>query len=336
MLLLKASMVQAQDIQFSQFYANMLYLNPAFAGSAHMSRAIFHQRIQWPNLDAKYITSSFSLDHQFEKYNSGLGLLVLKDWQGANTINSTEIALQYAYELILSRTFSLRTGVEANYVSRSIDYGYLTMPDQYDNNGFQTAKSMESFAKDRVQYGDLSAGSVLYSDVLWVGLAVKHLNRPEQSFYGGASSSRLPIKVDLTAGMKFYLEKPSSRYGMDVGKEISVTPTAHYKSQGKSDQIDLGLYGLYDHVIMGFWYRGIPLAKQYRTGLANNESMVLLAGWRIQRLSISYSYDVTVSKLHRATTGGSHELNITYMWDYPKKKRKPMRRLPCPDLHLFQ
>src|SRR4051794_24613757 len=79
---------KAQDIQFSQFYANVLYMNPAFAGSAHLSRAIFHQRIQWPTLDAKYITSSISFDHYFEKARSGVGVIVLKDWQGANTLSS--------------------------------------------------------------------------------------------------------------------------------------------------------------------------------------------------------------------------------------------------------
>jgi type IX secretion system PorP/SprF family membrane protein len=118
---------------------------------------------------------------------------------------------------------------------------------------------------------------------------------------------------------------------VEDGKEVSFTPTAHYKLQGRSDQVDLGLYGLYDHLILGVWYRGIPMLKRYRPGLLNNESMVGLLGWKVKGLSASYSYDFTVSKLARARTGGSHELNITYVWGYPKKKRKVMRRLPCPD-----
>ena len=96
----------AQDIQYSQFYANVLYLNPAFAGNVHATRGVFHQRIQWPSLDAKYITSHVSVDTYFSEVNSGVGLMVYKDWQGSNTLSSVETALQYAYELHLSsKTF---------------------------------------------------------------------------------------------------------------------------------------------------------------------------------------------------------------------------------------
>src|SRR5690349_19985497 len=98
----------SQDIQYSQFYANVLYLNPAFAGNAHALRGIFHQRLQWPALDAKYITSHLSVDNYFTKANSGLGLMVYKDWQGSNTIASLEGALQYAYELNITPKYAFR------------------------------------------------------------------------------------------------------------------------------------------------------------------------------------------------------------------------------------
>ena len=83
-----------QDIQFSQFYGSPLYLNPAFTGSAHNYRAILHQRLQWPSLDAKYTTTLFSLDGYSNEYKSGLGLVFFKDVQGKNIISSTEVAAQ--------------------------------------------------------------------------------------------------------------------------------------------------------------------------------------------------------------------------------------------------
>jgi type IX secretion system PorP/SprF family membrane protein len=321
-----------QDIQFSQFYANVLYMNPAFAGSAHLSRAIFHQRLQWPSLDAKYITSSVSFDHYFEKVNSGLGILVLKDWQGPqNTLSSTEAALQYAYELSVSSKFSFRAGFEANYVRRVLNYNYLTLPDQYTNNGFNNQHTQEPFGSNQVSYLDYSVGGILYSERFWFGVTSKHLTRPNQSFYE-TDTSRLPLKMDFASGYKYFIEKKKTTSVLEEGREVSITPTAHYKFQGMSDQVDLGVYGLYDQLILGFWYRGIPVLKRYRKGLLNNESMVFLAGWKIKGLSVSYSYDFTVSKLARARTGGSHELNVTVVWGYHKhKKKKPMRRLPCPD-----
>ena len=42
--------LKAQDPQFTQFYANPLYLNPAFAGTARCPRICMNYRNQWPNL----------------------------------------------------------------------------------------------------------------------------------------------------------------------------------------------------------------------------------------------------------------------------------------------
>ena len=49
-LLLTAGSAYAQDPEFTQFYANPLYLNPAFAGSSHCPRMNLNYRNQWPAL----------------------------------------------------------------------------------------------------------------------------------------------------------------------------------------------------------------------------------------------------------------------------------------------
>src|SRR5690606_9578417 len=110
-------------------------------------------------------------------------------------------------------------------------------------------------------------------------------------------------------------------------------PTFHYKFQGKSDQFDLGVYGIYDVLMLGFWYRGLPIVKQYRKEVPNHESMIFLVGLKMKSFSVSYSYDVTVSRLAAASTGGSHEINLTYLHHKIQKKKKPMKRLPCPQFY---
>ncbi len=65
---------QAQDPQFSQFYANPLYLNPAFAGGALAPRVMMNYRNQWPGLAANYVTTSFAVDHYFANANSIIAL----------------------------------------------------------------------------------------------------------------------------------------------------------------------------------------------------------------------------------------------------------------------
>ncbi|MFN3402709.1 MAG: type IX secretion system membrane protein PorP/SprF [Cytophagaceae bacterium] len=318
-----------QDIQFSQIYANSMYQNPAFAGSSHATRLILHQRLQWPAIDAKYTTSFFSADSYFDKSRLGVGIIAFKDWQGSRNINSSDLSGIVAYQLPLSPELSVRVGLQGSYISRAINYNVLTFPDQYTSRGFTNTATGEEFGSERINLFSVSSGTVLYSDNFWFGVSSHHMNQPAQSFYG--EDSRLPMKLSFTSGYRISVINRKNAKG-EVKESFTLTPTGHYKMQGKADQLDLGLYTIYNYLITGFWYRGIPV-KKYNRNLHNNESIVLLAGLRYNMLSFTYSYDFTVSKLVAARTGGSHEINITYLVDWPKKKRKPMKRLPCPDFY---
>jgi type IX secretion system PorP/SprF family membrane protein len=320
----------AQDIQFSQFYGVPLYLNPAFAGSAHATRAMLHQRLQWPSLAGKFTTSLFSVDGYSKKYNSGIGLTAIQDYQGANIISSSQIGLQYCYELHLSETFTVRAGLSGEFMSRYLDYSTLRFPSQFnDSTGFNGINN--NFGNPRRNIGSVGSGLLFYSKQLWVSVAASHMNQPNQSFTGNIS--KLPLKASFTAGYKFsFKDRTEKAFVDDEDKEISLTPTAHYKFQGKSDQLDLGLYGIYDKLILACWYRGIPI-KNYDKKFPNNESMVIIAGIMFGSVSITYSYDFTISKLAQSRTGGSHEINLTYLHHHKPKTVKPMRRLPCPNFY---
>ncbi|TAH27574.1 MAG: type IX secretion system membrane protein PorP/SprF [Cytophagales bacterium] len=328
--LLLSSIVTAQDIQFSQFYAVPIYLNPAFAGSAHNTRGILHQRLQWPSLAGKFTTSLFSLDGFSHKYRSGFGLMAIQDYQGASVISSSQVGLQYAYELHLSPKYTVRAGLSGDFLSRYLNYSSLRFPTQFnDSSGFNGLSN--NFNNPRRNMASVGSGLLLYSKKFWFSSAAHHMNFPNQSFVG--EISRLPMKVSFTAGYKIPLKKSKQMaYLEEEETDISITPTAHYKFQGKSDQLDIGLYGIYDKIIVAVWYRGIPL-KNYDRRLPNNESMVVIAGFMLGSFSFTYSYDFTVSKLAQSRTGGSHEMNITYLHKHKPKTVKPMRRLPCPNFY---
>lgn len=73
----------AQDVVFSQFYANPLYLNPALAGNAFDPRLTFNFRNQWPALNASFVTYSAGFDQHFDALSGGIGLHVLTDQIGS-------------------------------------------------------------------------------------------------------------------------------------------------------------------------------------------------------------------------------------------------------------
>ncbi len=321
----------SQDPQFSQFYANPLYLNPALAGGALAPRATINYRNQWPSLSANFVTTTFGADVFLPNSNSGLGMLVTMDSQGLGNLKSTEAALQYSYQVGINEVTSLRLGIQGGFASRTLDYFGLTFGDQFTNGGLTGQPSNDPFAQGgpNVAYADFSSGLMIYSDWYWMGLSAHHINRPNQAF--SDVEARLPMKTSLQAGLRI----PFAGYtflGNEINKEKSISPAILYKKQGKYDQLDAGLYVTIEPLVLGAWYRGIPF-KKYEARINNHESLIFLAGFRQEKFSIGYSYDLTISTLG-ASSGGAHEISLSYVFEplspKPKRSKSSKRQLSCP------
>src|SRR6478752_9410503 len=110
LMLAAGESVTAQDPQFSQFYAAPLYLNPAFAGSTGQARVGANYRNQWPAIDANFTTISAYADFYIEDKNSGVGALLTRDKEGVLGLQSLSLAVQYAYNLQITKGLSFRPG----------------------------------------------------------------------------------------------------------------------------------------------------------------------------------------------------------------------------------
>lgn len=132
--ILLASGAFAQDPQFTQFYANQLYLAPSFAGSTGGDRITAGYRNQWPELvSGVYVTYSFSYDHYFENFNSGVGVLIMKDVAGTGDLGITNAGLQYSYDIKINKVFHLRPGIHFNYTQQGLNFSKLTWNDELAN-----------------------------------------------------------------------------------------------------------------------------------------------------------------------------------------------------------
>ena len=74
-LLIKQS--YCQDVEFSQYYANPLYLNPAFAGSDNYARVSLNYRTILPTSFGDYSTYSASLDKYYDELSGGVGFQIM-------------------------------------------------------------------------------------------------------------------------------------------------------------------------------------------------------------------------------------------------------------------
>jgi type IX secretion system PorP/SprF family membrane protein len=305
--LLSAFNISAQDPQFTQFYANPLYLNPALAGSQICPRVCLNYRNEWPNISGTYVTTSGSFDKMVEPLHGGIGLMATNDEAGQNTIRTTTVSGIYSYIQPLSRKFSVAAAMQVTFSQKAVDWSKLNFGDQIDpSHGFvrNTAEVPGMGSKSNL---DISSGIVGYTDHFFVGFSVHHMTQPNESVYEGGTSI-LPIRYTLHAGANLYV-------GDKKDPDLIVSPNIIWQKQQDFEELCLGLYLKKNAIVGGLWYR-------------NMDSMILLLGVEQNGFRIGYSYDLTVSRLTN-TTAGSHE--ISFSKRFACKKHKPhYRPIQCP------
>jgi type IX secretion system PorP/SprF family membrane protein len=307
-LLFALNNIYAQDPQFTQFYANPLYLNPALAGSNICPRVSLNFRDQWPALSGNYVTTSASIDKYAYKLHGGIGLIATNDRAGQGTLNTNTFSAIYAYQLKIKRNLTMNFGVQATYEQKYLDWSKLTFGDMIDDQKGFVYNTKEVPQTTKKEFADFDAGVVLFTKRFYAGIAADHLTQPDEGFI---TTSRLPVKLTANVGMVIPLKG-------DKGN-VSISPNILYQQQGNFNQLDAGMYVNYGPVIGGLWYR-------------SNDSFIALVGLHYGMFKFGYSYDITVSKLTNATAG-SHELSITLMFKC-KKPHTIHKPVSCPNFQF--
>lgn len=319
LFILGCHFIQAQDLHLAQFYANPVYLNPAFTGANICTRFSGSYRNQWPSISNGYVSYVFAYDQFLEKANSGIGLVFSNDVAGTGSLRTTTAMFSYAYQAKINRKWAFRAGLQAGMGSQSVNMNKLLFGDQIARGGnVATVEAPMQTAK----YFDANAGALIYNRNLWLGVSAFHLNRPDESLMD--ANTQLPVKFSVHGGAKI----PISRAAKSDEESTFITPAFHYRHQEKFDQLDLGLYFTKSLFNIGVWYRGIPLLKAYKPGYSNNDAVTLLLGLTTDKFNFGYSYDLTISRL-AGNTGGAHEICMSYHF-CKKKKKKYKLIVPCP------
>lgn len=310
----------AQDPQFGHFYNNAMLYNPAYAGNVDLGQFALSYRNQWPGVSKAFISYAASYEHYFSNLNSGMGLQFVHDRAGSGGLTTTGVNYMYSYQIPLSRNIALLAGLKAGFQSRFYDFNKFVFADQIARD--DAPESLVNEFRDRITYANFGQGVVLYHRTkYWFGLSFDHLNKPNYSF--GNDASQLEIRTAMQGGYNFSINK--SFGGRTKG---TLTTAFLYKSQKKWDQLDLGVYYENDPFKFGIWYRGLPV-KSNEGNSPNVDAIMLLLGYKFDRVSFAYSYDVTISKLAN-NTNGSHEISLALAYPKSKKRRKRFFRIPCP------
>lgn len=323
---------RAQYIQFSQYYATPTLLAPSFTGAIENTRINFAFRDQWTKIPGTFMTLSLGVDKNLTKINSGIGFLVVRDQAGDGNLARTDVGVLYSWYGLIDRTtgFYFRPGIQFKLSQRSIDFQQLIFPDQITPNGYPFTTNIPSPTNQQPPEFpnrfnlDATASLLFYNVSFWAGATVDHLFRPQDQFY---RDYRLPLKYNFFGGYKFRIATKTAR-SYSSNKDFILIST-YLRMQAGILQADLGAYWEHEPITIGLWLRGIPYLNPVKD--PNFDAMIFLFAYQIDRFTIGYSYDFTISSL-LAKTGGSHELTISYKFVSSLRTKRRDGPIPCPGI----
>ncbi len=312
--------VNAQDVGFSQFYANPLYLNPAFAGSKVAPRIALSYRAQWPGLVSAFSTVSASYDQYINDMHGGIGAILLSDRQGDHgMLNTNMLAAMYSFRFQVHEDIFVNLALQAGVVNMNLNWdpNIMRWPDQIDANcGWINLTSATPPDNRSKFYPDFAAGAMIYGPAWYAGFAAHHLNQPSQGFY---AEDRVPMKFTANAGGLINLSEERRRQSsLGLGTPV-ISPNFIYQYQGGFHYFNYGLYLDWMPFLVGAWFRH---------STTNVDAFIFMVGAQHDHFKVGYSYDVTLSEMGNSTLG-SHELTVGILLPVPEQKHK-IKAIRCP------
>ncbi|MBS3914125.1 MAG: PorP/SprF family type IX secretion system membrane protein [Bacteroidetes bacterium] len=295
----------AQDPEFSQFYANPLYLNPALTGTSQKlenaaGRATLNYRNQW---QGSYRTWCAGWDQGFDKVHGGFGAQIVHDAMADGLIQSSEIRGFYSYHMNLGKEENqLYAGLQLSYGNRFIDFSRLKFGSQVVPGVGFIDSGMAGGMSDAISYPNAAFGLVFSNTKITFGAAIHNLLEPNISFYQSPNEV-IPKRYTVHFGYHFQEE----------GWGLSAKPQLLFMQQRNFSQAVIGSSFNFKNIQAGLWYR--QTFGQYR----NADAVIFSAGYMSDHIQFLYSYDMTVSD-GRSAIPSSHELSLAYRWKTKQKR----------------
>jgi type IX secretion system PorP/SprF family membrane protein len=295
-LWLLSSLTIAQQMpHFTQYMMNDFFLNPAVAGTKENSPIRLTLRNQWANFNDAPKTQTLSFHTNYFD-NMGVGGILVNDKTGP--LNQTGVELAYAYQVKINDDSKLSLGLSGKVMQYVMDERKLTLdnPDDMAILGII----------EKTVVPNAGFGAYYYTKNFHIGLSVPQLMQTAIRYDADLDKLNREIRhYFINAG---YIIKLNDDFSLEPGfliKTIFTAPT----------QFDVNLKTTYkDAVWLAFSYR-------------NKESVMTIVGFEVDRFSIGYAFDFTLSNIRRYAAG-SHEVMLGINIDDKdlKKNKKPSSR----------
>lgn len=278
-MLLNTAVYAQQEQQFTQFNDNMLYYNPAYAGSREMLNITALHRQQWMGYQGAPMTTTLSAHTPLKYQNFGIGLSLINDRIGPT--NGTTINADASYTLRFKKhNGKLSFGLKGGLNILNGDLSSLTkkdVSDSYLNTRYQ----------NEIQ-PNIGAG-VYYQSTQW---------------FVGFSIPKIVQSIQQASDIQ-YLDKRHYYFTvggyMAVNRMLKLRPSAMLKV---TENAPLAL----DGSLAFIFYDRLWLGGNYRL----QESGAVFAQYQISnQFKIGYAFELATTKL-RKYNAGTHEILLSY------------------------
>jgi len=300
----------SQDVHFSQYFNNPLFINPAHAGNGiNYVRASVFYRNQWNSVASPFRSQSIAVDKAVNRI--GVGAILTNNSAGNDGIRQMNILgnLTYIQPLDKDKANKIAIGMQFGIMQKSFDPSKMKFDSQYtpDNGYDPNAPNGEIFANTRINRPDINAGILFTRNAgiadkklkPFAGVTMSHLTQPKESFI--IDENKLPMKLSVSGGT-----------GIVLGKQIELRPSVLYVKQDQYSEMTMGM-------LVSF---SPGQTSVFQLGGYNRfrDAFVAYAGYQVSNFFLGLSYDINTSRLSESSGGqGGFELSLTYV---PKAKSK--------------
>ncbi len=308
-------MARAQDVHFSQTYNNVVNINPSTTavlpyGIARFSTAY---RTQWNAVPVPYNTLNFNaeLAHNWlkiiPKIKQGVGITMYTDKAGDGNLKQTHLGINNSFLKTIDSTAYVSIGTAVAYHQWSVEANKLKFTSQFVGEQYSASNTNnENFARATLGYLDVNIGASGLKKIkrtqLLAGIALQHINKPKQSFFGinNVLSYKSTFTLQATQTLSNSVQLLINQYSAFQGK---------YNEQITSVRVLKNL-----RVIQGAPFN-IGGGIMYRW----KDAPTMALGVDYKHVHAELSYDINTSGLQQATNGrGATELFVSYIINIQK------------------
>lgn len=329
----------SQDPNFSQFYNNLTYYNPAMTAINGGYSFKTSGRSLWTPIPGKHNTYLSSFDAGVASIGNlmpGLGIILLSDVSGQASLRTTGgyLNLSLGYTAGKKNLFMFKVGGSFGLVNKSVDQSKFLFSDQLDevygiihpsafNSSLDSYNRLDNSIGGIIRFNlkQLKNNPIITKTMITSGLSCYHL---------GIKDAFLEDQFNLPFKLNFY-----TNIKMLIASTV-LSPALLIERQNKFNTVTLGSEIINNPLSIGIWYRNKSLSHSIK----QFDSFIMSVGYRIPlngtiSMRFTYSYDFTISQL-ATSSFGSHEGNLIIDFDQRllfnkiKTKKDNQKMFQCP------